>query len=88
MNIEDLKLELIALQKLDTENALKENITDKRKWLNACLSKPNDEIAQCIIDLSKRYNIKEIAIAKIFDETMVYRVLNILKKDKKKSITF
>ena len=83
MNIEDLKLELITLQKLDTENALKENITNKSTWLNRCLNNDKDEIAESVIEVADRYNIEVLTLAKMFDETMLYRVLKRLNMNKK-----
>lgn len=82
MNIEDIKLEIITLQKLDTQNALENNIEDKETWLKECLNKDKDPIAQAIIDLAKRTNIKEENLAKLFDETMIIRVLK--EKERKK----
>lgn len=82
MNIEDIKLEIITLQKLDTQNALENAVESKEKWLKHCLNMDTDKIAQAIINLAKRTNIKEENLAKLFDETMVIRVLK--EKERKK----
>ncbi len=82
MNIEDIKLEIITLQKLDTQNAIENNIENKETWLKHCLTMKTDKIAEAIIDLAKRTNIKEENLAKLFDETMIIRVLK--QKERKK----
>ena len=78
MNIEDLKLELITLQKLDTENALKENITNKSSWLNKCLDNDKDEIAESVIEVADRYNIEVLTLAKMFDEIPANDISSVL----------
>lgn len=84
LNIEDLKLELTLLQRADTEEALKQGFTEKDKWiLHKINSKENDEIAEAIIDISKRYNVPVYNLAQKFDKsgfTMYLRVANQMKK--------
>jgi hypothetical protein len=83
MKTEDLLLELQNLQKIDTKQALQENIVNKTNWFKNCLQKEEDNIADAIINISTRYNIPELTIAKLFDETMIYRVIKQMERNKK-----
>lgn len=83
MNIEDIKLEIITLQKLDTQKAIEHNIENKEQWLKECLNMEKDEIAQAIINLAHRVNIKEENIANLFDKTMIIRVAKEQQRNKK-----
>lgn len=83
MDINDLKLELTTLQKLDTKEALKNNIMDKKEWLKTCLNMKQDKIAASIIEIGERYNISCTTLAKLFDDTMLIRVLKELKRNNK-----
>lgn len=75
MNIEDIKLELIALQKLDTQNAIKSGAKTKTEWFkNIVTSDNNDVIASSLIDLSDRANVKPEILANYFDDTMSLRI--------------
>lgn len=97
--IEDLKLELKALQYKDAEDAVRatKNIIKKRKdetltdqkqiikeeWLKIIEKKGKDEIAEAIIDISKRYDTPIENIAYFFDPvglSMLYRVQAELKR--------
>ena len=56
MNIEDIKLELVALQKLDTQNAINYGAKSKSDWFKQIITnEDNDVIAESIIDLSREY---------------------------------
>ncbi len=82
MTIEDLKLELLALQRKDTENAKNNGFNNKDDWFKHIITLDNDEIANAIIDLAKRYNLNENTVASYFDSTMLYRILRV-KRDSK-----
>ncbi len=82
MNIEDLKIELIALQKKDTKNALTKGYKDKESWFKHVINESEDEIAEAILDIAKRYQVKENVVAYHFDPMMIFRISKI-KKDKK-----
>ena len=57
MSIEDIKLELVALQKLDTQNAINYGAKSKSDWFKQIITtEDNDIIAESIIDLSTRAN--------------------------------
>lgn len=83
MNIEDIKLEIITLQKLDTKHALERNIENKEQWLKECLNMEKDDIAAAIINLAQRVNINEENIANLFDKTMILRVAKEQQRNKK-----
>lgn len=75
MNIEDIKLEIIALQKLDTQNAVKSGAKTKTEWFKTIVtSEEKDVIASSIIDLSNRSNVKPEILANYFDDTMILRI--------------
>lgn len=98
--IEDLKLELKALQYKDAEDAVRatkniikkerksKTLTDqkqiiKEEWLKIIEKKGKDEIAEAIIDISKRYDTPIENIAYFFDPvglSMLYRVQAELKR--------
>ena len=47
MNIEDIKLELVALQKLDTQNAINYGAKSKSDWFKQIITnEDNDVIAE------------------------------------------
>ena len=71
MNIEDIKLELVALQKLDTQNAINYGAKSKSDWFKQIITnEDNDVIAESIIDLSTRANVKPEILAKYIYEEM------------------
>ena len=86
MNIEDLKLEIKALQQKDTEDAIENGFNDKDEWFKYIINKDNDEVALAIQDLSKRYNVDENVIAVHFDPTMLIRLSKIKHSNKKMTI--
>ena len=64
MNIEDIKLELVALQKLDTQNAINYGAKSKSDWFKQIITnEDNDVIAESIINLSTRANVKNKGIS-------------------------
>ena len=56
MTIDDLKLELITLQKKDTINALNKGFKNKSEWFKYVINEKEDEVASAILDIAKRYN--------------------------------
>ena len=75
MNIEDIKLELVALQKLDTQNAINYGAKSKSDWFKQIITnEDNDVIAESIIDLSTRANVKPEKHGKYFDNTMPLKI--------------
>ena len=72
--INELKLELMALQLKDTENALNNGFNNKEDWFKYIINSNNDEIAQATLDLSQRYNVNENILAIHFDPTMLLRI--------------
>ena len=85
MTIDDLKLELIALQKKDTINALNKGFKNKSEWFKYVINEKEDEVASAILDIAKRYSIKDDIVAYHFDPTMVLRITKV-KKDKEITI--
>ena len=86
MELEDFKLELIALQNKDLEDAKALGYKDKDSWFKYIINAKEDIVAESIIDLAKRYNIKDTVVAYYFDPTMVIRlskIKNNLKSSKK-----
>lgn len=86
MTIEDLKLEIKALQQKDTEDAINNGFNNKDEWLKYILNQGNDEIAKHVQDLAQRYNISDNVIAFYFDPTMLIR-LSKVKNAKQAAIT-
>ena len=80
---EDFKLELMALQKKDTMDANEQGFFDKDSWFKHIINADKDIVAESIIDLAKRYDIKDTVVAYYFDPTMLIR-LSKVKNDKKK----
>ena len=86
MELEDFKLELIALQNKDLEDAKALGYKDKDSLFKYIINAKEDIVAESIIDLAKRYNIKDTVVAYYFDPTMVIRlskIKNNLKSSKK-----
>ncbi len=78
----DLKLELELLQKKDYENAINHDIYNKKNWYEYIITQEQDEIAETIIDVAKRYNVLGENIANIFDPTMVMRIAKVTQNKK------
>ena len=85
MNIEDFKLELIALQNKDVEDAKAAGFTDKEEWFKNIINAKKDTIAEAIISLADRYKIKDTVVAYYFDPTMLIRICKV--KNAKKEMT-
>ena len=81
MKTEDLRIELKALQRKDTENAITKGFNNKYDWFKFIIKQNTDEIAQSIQEIAQRYQINENIIAFHFDPTMIIR-LNKLKSYK------
>lgn len=81
LNIDDLKLELQALQAKDTEDAKKAGFKTKDDWTLYKLNHPEmkDEIAEALIDIAKRYNVSLGTLAAIYDKglSMFLRVQSV-----------
>ncbi|MDD4187797.1 MAG: hypothetical protein PHX04_03445 [Bacilli bacterium] len=78
--LENLKLEIIILQKKDYQNALDHGFTNKKEWYNYIINSSNDEIAEAIIQLASRYDVLPVNVANIFDSSMIMRVGKIVKE--------
>ena len=74
MNIEDIKLELVALQKLDTQNAINYGAKSKSDWFKQIITTEDNDIIAESIDLSTRANVKPEILANYFDDTMPLRI--------------
>ena len=83
MTIDNVKLELLALQKKDTEDAINSGFKSKDDWFKYILSSDKDEVAEAVLDLSKRYDLDENVIANYFDPTMIVRLIKIKNQAKK-----
>ena len=86
MNIDDFKLELIALQKRDEIDATNNGFNDKDSWFKYIINAPKDEVAEGIIDLAKRYELDDNVVAYYFDPTMLIR-LSKVKNQAEKNMT-
>jgi hypothetical protein len=84
--LEDFKLELILLQKKDTEDAINRGFKNKDDWFRFVISQKKDEVAEAIINLAKRYNVNENVVASYFDSTMLYRILRVKRDNKEITI--
>ena len=85
LTIEDYRLEILLLQKRDQELALEQGFTTRRAWLENILKQDNDEVAEAIIDMARRYEVPVETVASNFDPaTMTARVLKVLEKQKSK----
>lgn len=80
--LEDFKLEIELLQKKDYQNAIEQGFYNKKDWYENIMKASNDEIAEAIINLAKRYDLLVENVANIFDSTMIMRVGKIAKKVK------
>lgn len=81
MNIDDIKLEINALQKLDTQNAINSGIEDKKEWFKLQVtSNADDVIAESLLDLSSRSEVNPEILARHFDDTMILRVAKQLQR--------
>lgn len=78
MTIDELKIELIFLQKKDEEDAHLLGIKDKKNYLKYILNKKNDPVAEALFDLSKRYQVSINTLAYYFDPTMIFRINKII----------
>ena len=74
MSIDDFKLELIALQRRDVEDATNNGFNDKDSWFKHIINAEKDEVAEGIIDLAKRYELDDNIVAYYFDPTMLIRL--------------
>ncbi len=74
MDIEDFKLELTALQNRDIEDAKNHGFNDKDSWFKFIINEEKDEVAEGIINLAKRYEVKDTVVAYYFDPTMLIRI--------------
>ena len=83
MDIEDFKLEIKALQQKDTEDAINNGFNDKDSWFKYIINQEQDEVAQSIIDISKRYQVNENIVAINFDPTMLIRLSKVKNQTKK-----
>ena len=86
MDIDNIALEIKALQKKDTEDALNSGFKNKQAWFKHIINSDTDEVAKAILDLSKRYDVSETVIANYFDPTMIVRLIKIKNQDKKITI--
>ena len=84
--LEDFKLELVLLQKKDTEDAINNGFKNKDDWFRYIISQKTDEVAEAIINLAKRYNLNENVVASYFDSTMLYRILRVKRDHKEMTI--
>lgn len=84
--LEDFKLELILLQKKDTEDAINRGFKNKDDWFRYIISQKTDEVAEAIINLAQRYNVNENVVASYFDSTMLYRILRVKRDHKEMTI--
>jgi len=80
MSIEDFKLELTVLQRKDTEDAKNLGYNDKDAWFKHIMSEEHDEVAEAIINLAERAEIKEDVVAYYFDPTMLIRLAKVRNK--------
>ena len=81
MNIDDIKLEINALQKLDTQNAINSGIEDKKEWFKfQVTSNADDVIAESLLDLSSRAEVNPEILASHFDDTMILRIAKQLQR--------
>lgn len=81
MNIDDIKLEINALQKLDTQNAINNGIEDKKEWFKLQVtSNADDVIAESLLDLSSRSEVNPEILASHFDDTMILRIAKQLQR--------
>ena len=83
MEIEDFKLELIALQNKDIEDAISAGFNDKDSWFRHIINADKDIVAESIIDLANRYGVNENVVAYYFDPTMLIRLSKIKNESKK-----
>ena len=68
MNIEDIKLELVALQKLDTQNAINYGAKSKSDWFKQIITnEDNDVIAESIIEKAGEADVPVYADSKLAD---------------------
>ena len=74
MSIEDYKLEIVALQRKDTENAKKNGFKNKDEYFKYIINEKKDEIAEAILDIARRYNVDKNIVAYNFDPTMIVRI--------------
>lgn len=74
MNINTYELEILTLQKKDTENALASGYKTKKEWYDFIIKQDTDEIADAILDIAKRYNLDAATVANTFDPSMVVRL--------------
>lgn len=81
--LEDYLTEIKALQVADYEKALENNFKTKKDWYNFIINQEVDEIANCIISISNRYNISLERVAKDFDSSMIMRVGKIIQNNTK-----
>ncbi|MDD2238783.1 MAG: hypothetical protein PHH51_02755 [Bacilli bacterium] len=81
--LEDYLTEIKALQVADYEKALENNFKTKKDWYNFIINQEVDEIANCIISISNRYNIPLERVAKDFDSSMIMRVGKIIQNNTK-----
>ena len=84
MTIDDLKLELIALQNRDMEDAINNGINNKDLWLKHMMESEEDEVAEGILDLAKRYELDDNVVAYYFDPTMLIRLSKVKNRMKEK----
>ena len=86
MDIDDFKLELVALQKKDMEDAKNLGIKDKDNWFRYIINADKDSVAEGVLNLAKRYNIEDNVVAYYFDPTMLIRISKIKESNKKITI--
>ncbi len=87
--MEDLKLEINAIQKVDEEEAKRRGYSDRVSWCKHMLTEESDLIAESVISISDRYEIPLENIAKLFDPsdlTMASRVYQVIKNKNKPTI--
>ena len=82
MDIEDFKLELTALQNKDIEDAKNNGFNDKDSWFKHIINSDTDEVAEGIINLANRYDVKDTVVAYYFDPTMLIRLSKIKNQHK------
>lgn len=77
--LEDYRFEIKALQLADYNNAYENGFTTRESWYNFIVNQDYDDIAQAIINISKRYQVPLDRVAYDFDHTMIMRVGKIIK---------
>ena len=86
MDIDDFKLELMALQNKDIEDAKAAGFEDKDSWFRYIINSDKDEVAEAVQNLAQRYGVQETVVAYYFDPTMLIRLSKVNASNKKITI--